>query len=132
MTSGCLDRKEVRGAIWGVHSTGTGQSWKHRTSFSGVWRTGMRRNRNSNCPLDRVLTYKKIIYLLNLQILQLLNFLCYQHLCYMAYRDCFVISFCGVCRRHTLYSGQYLKNGLMDSIQIWHVVVSSLVCPILR
>ena len=23
MTSGCLDRKEVRGAIWGVHSTGT-------------------------------------------------------------------------------------------------------------
>ena len=21
MTSGCLDRKEVRGAIWGVHST---------------------------------------------------------------------------------------------------------------
>ena len=23
--SGCLDRKEVRGAIWGVHSTGTGQ-----------------------------------------------------------------------------------------------------------
>ena len=25
MTSSCLDRKEVRGAIWGVHSTGTGQ-----------------------------------------------------------------------------------------------------------
>ena len=25
MTSGCLDRKEVRGAIWGVHSTETGQ-----------------------------------------------------------------------------------------------------------
>ena len=22
-------------------------------------------------------------------------------------------------------SGQYLKNGLMDSIQIWHVVVTS-------
>ena len=22
MTSGCLDRKEVRGTIWGVHSTG--------------------------------------------------------------------------------------------------------------
>ena len=30
-----------------------------------------------------------------------------------------------VCRRHTLYSGQYLKNGLMDSIQIWHVVVTT-------
>ena len=25
MTSGCPDRKEVRGAIWGVHSTGTGR-----------------------------------------------------------------------------------------------------------
>ena len=25
MTSSCLDRKEVRGAIWGVYSTGTGQ-----------------------------------------------------------------------------------------------------------
>ena len=46
----------------------------------------------------------------------------------MAYRDCFVIQFCGVggvvCRRHTLYSGQYLKNGLSDLIQIWHVDVT--------
>ena len=25
MTSVCLDRKEVRGAIWGMHSTGTSQ-----------------------------------------------------------------------------------------------------------
>ena len=25
MASGCLDRKEVQGAIWGVQSTGTGQ-----------------------------------------------------------------------------------------------------------
>ena len=25
MTSGCLDRKEVRCAIWGMHSTGTSQ-----------------------------------------------------------------------------------------------------------
>ena len=25
-------------------------------------------NQNSNCPLDRVLTYKNLIYLLNLQI----------------------------------------------------------------
>ena len=25
MTSGCLDRKEVCGAIWGMHSTGTGR-----------------------------------------------------------------------------------------------------------
>ena len=47
----------------------------------------------------------------------------------VAYRDCYVIQFCGVvgvviCRRHTLYSGQYLKNGLSDLIQIWHVDVT--------
>ena len=30
----------------------------------------------------------------------------------------------GVCRHHTLYSGQYLKNGLSDLIQIWHVDVT--------
>ena len=29
-----------------------------------------------------------------------------------------------VCRRHTLYSGQYLKNGLSDLIQIWHMDVT--------
>ena len=38
--------------------------WKHRTS--DVWRAG-RADRNSICPLDRVLTYKNLIYLLNLQ-----------------------------------------------------------------
>ena len=27
-------------------------------------------------------------------------------------------------RRHTLYSGQYLKNGLSDLIQIWHMDVT--------
>ena len=49
----------------------------------------------------------------------------------MAYRDCFIIPYCGVdvvgsiCCRHTLYSGQYLKNGLSDLIQIWHVDVTS-------
>ena len=25
LTSSCIDRKKVQGAIWGVHSTGTGQ-----------------------------------------------------------------------------------------------------------
>ena len=30
----------------------------------------------------------------------------------------------GVCRRQTLYSGQYLKNALSDLIQIWHVDVT--------
>ena len=29
-----------------------------------------------------------------------------------------------VCRRHTFYSGQYLKNGLSVLIQIWHVDVT--------
>ena len=44
----------------------------------------------------------------------------------MAYRDCFDIQFCGVgvCHRPTLYSGQYLKNGLSDLNQIWHVDVT--------
>ena len=41
--------------------------WKHRTSFSDVWRAS-RADLNSICPLDRVLTYKNLIYLLNLQI----------------------------------------------------------------
>ena len=36
MTSGCLDRKEVRGAIWGVHSTGTGQLVETQDVF--FWR----------------------------------------------------------------------------------------------
>ena len=31
----------------------------------------------------------------------------------------------GICRRHTLYSRQYLKNGISDLIQIWHVDVTS-------
>ena len=30
-----------------------------------------------------------------------------------------------VCHRHTLYSGQYLKNCLSDLIQIWHVNVTA-------
>ena len=29
LTSACLDRKEVRGAVWGVHSTRTGQLVGH-------------------------------------------------------------------------------------------------------
>ena len=31
----------------------------------------------------------------------------------------------GVCRRHTFYSGQYLKNALSDVIPIWHVDVTA-------
>ena len=63
-----------------------------------------------------------------LQGFSLYTFLCHQHLCCVAYRDCFVIQFCGVgvvvCRRHTLHFGEYLKNGFSDLIQIWHVDVT--------
>ena len=67
MTSGCLDRKEVRGAIWGVHSTtdrpAGGNTGRLFLAFDGP----VCADRISNCPLDRVLTYKNLIYLLNLQ-----------------------------------------------------------------
>ena len=70
MTSRCLDRKEVRHATWRTH-TGTGP-------LVGALSAHIRRlflsfggpvcaDRISNCPLDRVLTYKNLIYLLNLQ-----------------------------------------------------------------
>ena len=67
MTSGCLDRKEVRGAIWRVHSTtdrpAGGNTGRLFLAFGGP----VCADRISNCPLDRVLTYKNLIYLLNLQ-----------------------------------------------------------------
>ena len=67
MTSGCLDRKEVRGAIWGVHSTrdrpAGGNTGRLFLAFGGL----VCADRISNCPLDRVLTFKNLIYLLNLQ-----------------------------------------------------------------
>ena len=68
MTSGCLDRKEVRGAIWGVHSTtdrpAGGNTGRLFLAFGGP----VCADRLSYCPLDRVLTYKNLIYLLNLQV----------------------------------------------------------------
>ena len=68
MTSGCLDRKEVRGPIWGVHSTtdrpAGGNTGRLFLAFGGP----VCADRISNCPLDRVLTYKNLIYLLNLQV----------------------------------------------------------------
>ena len=71
MTSGCLDRKEVRGAIWGVHSTtdrpASGNTGRLFLTFGGP----VCADRFSNCPLDRVLTYKNLIYLLNLQFVVL-------------------------------------------------------------
>ena len=61
-------------------------------------------------------------------LIESFQLLCHQHLCCVAYRDRFVIQICGigvvVCRRHTLYSRQYLKNGLSDLIQIWHMDVT--------
>ena len=77
MTSGCLDRKEVRGAIWGVHSTtdrpAGGNTGRLFLAFGGP----VCANRISNCPLDRVLTYKNLIYLLNLQINGFLKYVCF-------------------------------------------------------
>ena len=71
MTSGCLDRKEVRGAIWGVHSTtdrpAGGNTGRLFLTFGGP----VCADRFNNCPLDRVLTYKNLIYLLNLQFCDL-------------------------------------------------------------
>ena len=71
MTSGCLDRKEVRHAIWGVHSTtdrpASGNTRRLFLTFGGP----VCADRISNCPLDRVLTYKNLIYLLNLQFSKL-------------------------------------------------------------
>ena len=73
MTSGCLDRKEVRGAIWGVHSTtdrpAGGNTGRLFLAFGGP----VYADRISNCPLDRVLTYKNLTYLLNLQFLMDFN-----------------------------------------------------------
>ena len=75
MTSGCLDRKEVRGAIWGVHSTtdrpASGNTGRLFLAFGGP----VCADRISYCPLDRVLTYKNLIYLLNLQFDVLFTYL---------------------------------------------------------
>ena len=78
MTSGCLDRKEVRGAIWGVHSTtdrpASGNTGRLFLAFGGP----VCADRISYCPLDRVLTYKNLIYLLNLQF-------CVLYLCLLSF-----------------------------------------------
>ena len=54
MTSGCLDRKEVRGAMWGVHSTtdrpAGGNTGRLFLAFGGP----VCADRISNCPLDRM------------------------------------------------------------------------------
>ena len=67
MTSRCLDRKRKYDSPPGECALLTGPAGIiYRTSFSGVWRDRSRRPIR-NCPLDRVLTYKNLIYLLNLQ-----------------------------------------------------------------
>ena len=52
MTSLCLDRKEVRHAIWRVHSTGPacGDTGRLFLMFGGP----VRADRISYCPLDRM------------------------------------------------------------------------------
>ena len=64
MTSGCLDRKEVRGAIWGVHSTTDRPAGEDTGRLFLAFGGPVCADRISNCPLDRVLTYKNLIYLL--------------------------------------------------------------------
>ena len=51
---GCLDRKEVRGAIWGVHSTMDRPAVETQDIF--FWRLAGRSAPTSlaNCPLDRM------------------------------------------------------------------------------
>ena len=67
MTSGCLDRKEVQGAIWGVQSTTDRPAGGNKGRLFLAFGGPVCADRISNCPLDRVLTYKNLIYLLNLQ-----------------------------------------------------------------
>ena len=68
MTSGCLDRKEVT-----RRHLGSAQYWD-RPAGGNTGRLFLAfggpvcADRISNRPLDRVLTYKNLIYLLNLQI----------------------------------------------------------------
>ena len=62
-----LDRKEVRGAIWGVHSTTDRPAGDNTGRLFLTFGGPVCADRISNCPLDRVLTYKNLIYLLNLQ-----------------------------------------------------------------
>ena len=67
MMSRYLDRKRKYDVPPGKCTLLTGPAGIiYKTSFSGVWRDQSRRP-VSNCPLDRVLTYKNL-YLLNLQI----------------------------------------------------------------
>ena len=67
MTSGCLDRKEVRCATWRVQCEDRpagGNTGRLFLTFGGpVCANGL-----VYCPLDRVLIYKNLIYLLNLQV----------------------------------------------------------------
>ena len=69
MTLPCLDRKEVRGAIWGVHSTtdrpASGNTGRLFLAFGGP----VCADRISNCPLDRVLTYKNLILVFSTTLL---------------------------------------------------------------
>ena len=61
MMSGCLDRKEVRGAIWGVHSTTDRPAGENTERLFLAFGGPVCADRISNCPLDRVLTYKNLI-----------------------------------------------------------------------
>ena len=63
MTSLCLDWKEVRHATCTTDRPTGGNTGRLFLTFGGP----VCADRISYCPLDRVLTYKNLIYLLNLQ-----------------------------------------------------------------
>ena len=67
MRSHCLDRKEVRYATWRVHSIRTGLVGGNTGRLFLAFGWPVCADRISNCPLDRVSTYKNLIYLFNLQ-----------------------------------------------------------------
>ena len=65
MTPCCLNRKDVQCATWRVHSTRPARPVETQDGFL-LFGGPACADQISNCPLDRVLTYKNLIYLLNL------------------------------------------------------------------
>ena len=134
MTSGCLDRKEVRGAIWGVHSTTDRPASGNTGRLFLAFGRPVCADRISNCPLDRVLTYKNLIYLLNLQFFSTEFFLIYNTNCtyhhyvlskVMVHFCCFHYLFLQsdtiYCTFLLFYFENYLRLEENKSICIWKI-----------
>ena len=65
--SGSLAKKEVLHATKQMGQPSRSCQWRHRTSFSDVWRGPAKTGKIASCPLGKVFTYKNLIYVLNLQ-----------------------------------------------------------------